>query len=44
VSPWVICKEEEKESREEEEKGSLGRNSFEFRKIQNLIQEVVVVC
>jgi hypothetical protein len=24
-------------------KGSLGRNSLEFRKIQNLIQEVVVV-
>jgi hypothetical protein len=25
-------------------KGSFGRNSFEFRKIQNLVQVVVVVC
>jgi hypothetical protein len=30
VSPWVICKEREEETREKEEKGSLGRNSFEF--------------
>jgi hypothetical protein len=29
----VICKEREEESREEEEKGSFGQNSFEFRKI-----------
>jgi hypothetical protein len=40
----VTCKEKEEETREAEGKGSFGRNSFEFQKIQNLIQVVVVVC
>jgi hypothetical protein len=34
----------EKKNKRRRRKGSFGRNSFEFQKIQNLVQVVVVIC